>query len=117
MLQGDGAEERAGAIEREMTRVEQERSRITNVLREHGYYKFTQENVVDFTLDTFNKALLRDIDNPFESAINFIALQKKQKKPTLDINIVIRAENRDAYKRYVINRVSISHSFSGNGIP
>ena len=100
-----------GGTEFSMSLLEQERSRITNVLREHGYYKFTQENIVDFTLDTFNKELLRDIDNPFESAINFIALQKKQKKPTLDINIVIRAENRDAYKRYVINRVSIYPDF------
>jgi len=94
-----------------MSLLEQERSRIANVLRNHGYYKFTQENIVDFTLDTFNKALLRDVENPFESAINFIALQKNQKKPTLDINVVIRAENRDAYKRYAINRVSIYPDF------
>ncbi len=100
-----------GGNEFSMSQLEQERSRITNVLRDHGYYKFSQENIVDFTLDTFNKALLRDIDNPFEDAINFIALQKKQKKPTLDINIVIRAENRDAYKRYVINRVSVYPDF------
>jgi outer membrane protein insertion porin family len=95
-----------------MSLLEQERSRITNWLRDDGYYKFTTENVIDFTLDTFNKALLRgEGDNAFESAINFLALQKKEKKPTLDINVVVRTEVRDAYKRYVVNNITIYPDF------
>lgn len=96
-----------------MNLLQQERSRITNVLRDKGYYKFTQENIVDFSLDTFNKDLIKYIDNPFESAINFLALQKMQKKPTLDINIVIRDEVKDAYKQYKINNVTIYPDFQG----
>lgn len=97
-----------------MSMLENERSRITNVLREHGYYRFAQENIVDFSLDTFNKSLLRDAYNPFETAINFIALQKERKKPTLDITIFIRAnENTNAYKRYVINNINVYPDFVG----
>jgi outer membrane protein insertion porin family len=94
-----------------MSLLEQERSRIANVLRDRGYYKFTQENIIDFKLDTLNKDLLRDAENPFESAINFLALQKKQRKPTLDIRIFIRTETADAYKRYVIHNVTIYPDF------
>ncbi len=97
-----------------MSLLEQERSRITNVLREHGYYKFTQENIVDFQLDTFNKDLVRNIYNPFETAINFLASQKKIRNPTLDVKIVMRAENRrEVYRRYAINNVTVYPDFRG----
>lgn len=97
-----------------MALLEQERSRIANVLREHGYYRFTQENIVDFSLDTFNKDLVTDIYNPIETAINFLAAQKQFKKPTLDIRIVIRAENKEVtYKQYAINKITVYPDFTG----
>lgn len=86
---------------------ESERSRIAAVLRDQGYFKFSQENVL-FQLDTANKALLRGADNPFESAINFIAMQRKQRRPTTDIKVIISKEDEpDAYKRYVISKVEM----------
>ncbi|HQE11864.1 MAG TPA: BamA/TamA family outer membrane protein [Flavipsychrobacter sp.] len=95
-----------------MSLVEEERSRIANVLKENGYYFFTQENVVDVKLDTFNKALLKDEYSPFENIINTIALPKqKQKNPTLDITIYIRTDNPKAYKRYFVNRISVFPDF------
>lgn len=98
-----------------MSLLETERSRITNVLHEHGYYKFAQENILDFSLDTFNKSLLRDAYNPFETAINFIALQKKEKeKPTLDITITVREnDNPNAYKKYEVATITVYPDFVG----
>jgi outer membrane protein insertion porin family len=94
-----------------MSLLEEERSRITNLLRNLGYYKFNQENI-NFTIDTVNKAYFRDIDNPFESAINFIALQKKQKKPTLDVTITIRGDDVPRiYNRFVINKITVYPDF------
>jgi len=89
---------------------EQEKSRITNLLRDYGFYNFTSDNV-SFVLDTVNKQYFRDIENPFESAINFVAFQKNNKKPTLDINVVIRDNDGNAYKRYGIRRVRVMPDF------
>ncbi len=94
-----------------MTMTEEERSRIANLLRNNGYYRITQENV-HFEIDTVNKAFLRDVENPFESAINFIALQRSDKKPTLDIKLSVTLEDDpNAFRRYRIGKVQIFPDF------
>ncbi|MBL7718301.1 MAG: BamA/TamA family outer membrane protein [Flavipsychrobacter sp.] len=91
--------------------LDDERRRITNLLLDKGFYKFTNDNIA-FLIDTFNKEYLSDIDNPFESAINFVALQKEQKKPTLDVKIIIRpGEDPGAFKRYAVSRVTVYPDF------
>ncbi|MCW3120652.1 MAG: surface antigen [Flavipsychrobacter sp.] len=91
--------------------LEDERSRITSVMRNNGYYKFTQENVT-FTIDTFDKTLFRNIESPFESAINFIKLAKHKTTPTIDINTIIRlADDTAAYKQFTIASVNVYPDF------
>jgi len=93
--------------------LEEERSRITAVMKDYGFYKFSNDNVT-FLLDTLNKQYFKDIENPFESAINFIALQKREKKPTLDVKVILRAEeDPSAFYRYGINRVRVFPNFIG----
>ena len=94
-----------------MTLAEEERSRIANLLRNRGYYKFTQENI-HIVADTLNKSFLRDVENPFESAINFLALQRTERKPTVDVNIIIRKnEDSNAYRRYKIGKLRVYPDF------
>jgi outer membrane protein insertion porin family len=94
-----------------MTLAEEERSRIATVLRNNGYYKFSQENI-HVIVDTFNKAFLKDAANPFESAINFLALQRADRKPTIDVSIIIRkGEEPNAYRRYKIGKVRVYPDF------
>lgn len=94
-----------------MALAEEERSRITNVLRNNGYYKFTQDNI-HIVVDTFNKALLRDAGNPFESAINFLAAQQSERKPTVDVKIIVRRESEpNAYRRYKIGKLKVYPDF------
>ncbi len=94
-----------------MTMTEEERSRIANLLRNNGYYKITQENV-HFVIDTVNKAFLRDAANPFESAISFLALQRAEKKPTLDIRLSVTPEDDpNSFRRYRIGKVHIFPDF------
>ncbi len=86
---------------------DEERSRITGAVRNSGYYKFTQENVT-FKIDTFDKTLFKNIESPFEGAVNFISTPKKSKKPTLDIDVIIRlADDTTAYTKYTINSVHV----------
>jgi outer membrane protein insertion porin family len=90
--------------------LEAERVRITSMLRNKGFFKFSQENIT-FQIDTLDKSYFKDIENPFESAINFLTLQRQRKKPTLDITIVIRTEDPDAYRQYLIGKVFVFPDF------
>ena len=90
---------------------DEERTRIANYLRNRGYYKFTNTNV-RVVMDTVNKAFLRNAENPFESAINFLALQRNSKQPTVDLNIIVRrADEPMAYRRYKIGKVRVYPDF------
>ncbi|MEZ5015854.1 MAG: BamA/TamA family outer membrane protein [Flavipsychrobacter sp.] len=90
---------------------EQERNRIVTELRNQGYYHFSNDNV-SFQIDTLEKDYLKDADNPFESAINFIATQKENKKPTVDIQIQIdTGENKKSFSRYGISNVIVVPDF------
>jgi outer membrane protein insertion porin family len=93
---------------------DEERSRLTAVIRNNGYYRFSQENIT-FKIDTFDKALFRNAESPFESAINFITTTKSNRKPTLDIDVHIQlAEDTNAFKRYTIGKVTVYPDYVNN---
>ncbi len=97
-----------------MSMLEDERSRITTLIRDHGYYRFAQDNLT-FVLDTVNKAMFHDIDNPFSGAIDFFEIQQNKKQPTLDVNVIIRATDDSlVYTRYSINRITVFPDFMNN---
>lgn len=92
---------------------EKERARIVKLLRDYGYYSFSVENI-SFVLDTLKKDYMKDVESPFESAVNFISLQKDLQKPTLDISIVIKnSKDSTAFTRYAINNISVYPDFEG----
>ncbi|RYZ48774.1 MAG: hypothetical protein EOP49_17785, partial [Sphingobacteriales bacterium] len=93
-----------------MSLLEQERSRIANLVREFGYYRFSQENIVDFSIDTFSTAFMANPADPFESAAAF-EQEKAANQNKGDITIVIRKENPDAYSKFLINRVTVYPDF------
>ena len=87
--------------------LEDERSRIVSIVRNNGYYRFSQENVT-FKLDTFDKTFFKDAESPFESAVNFISSARANKKPTLDIEVIIRpADDPAVYTKYTIASVNV----------
>lgn len=87
--------------------LEEERSRLTTLVRNNGYYRFSQENV-SFRIDTIDKSSFKIAENPFENAINFIAQSKSNKKESIDIDVVIRpAEDSTVYTRYTLASVTV----------
>lgn len=84
-----------------------ERSRLTNIIRNYGYYRFSADNI-DFELDTLDKSYFRDLENPFESAINFITLKRQKKKPTLNVKVVIHpTDDSLEFNRYTFKNVIV----------
>ncbi len=92
--------------------VDEERSRLTTLIRNNGFYLFSQENL-RFELDTLDKQFLKDIENPLSNAINFINA-KSNKKPTLDIDVHIHATDDGDNIPFKIKHVTVFTDFDGN---
>lgn len=97
-----GAEFRYGLLD-------DERSRITALIRNQGYYRFTQENVNFLNdIDTVDKTLFKNVESPFEGAVNFTLSAKHKKKATVDIDVHIQlADDTSAFTRYNIASVHV----------
>ena len=89
--------------------LEDERSRITLLVRNSGYYRFTLENVNFIEgLDTVDKTIFKNAESPFENAVDFISKEKTNKNNTIDITLNIQlAEDSLAYTKYTINSVTV----------
>ncbi len=89
--------------------LDDERSRITSEVRNNGYYRFTQENVNFINgLDTVDKTLFKDVESPFEGAVNFISTGRAHKKPTMDITGFVQlADDSLAFKTFSIGKVTV----------
>ncbi len=92
--------------------LDEERSRITEVLKDYGYYRFSNA-MIHYELDTLNKEWLDDKGNPVEEAIGFLAGQKSKKRPSLNILLRIQADSEipDAFHRFGINRITVLADF------
>ncbi len=90
--------------------IEKERGRIVNLLRDKGYFFFTNENVT-FELDTLNKEQLKSKGSVIDNATDFITAKEKE-RPTLDVYVVIQnSEDGRSFKRYGINEVTVYPDF------
>ena len=92
--------------------LDDERSRLASAIRNNGYYLFSQENI-RFVIDTMDKTFLKDVENPLENAINFISSSKKIRKPTIDINIIIRSAEDTTNIPFSIKTVTVYPDYAG----
>lgn len=106
-----------GALYKQAT-LSGERERLTKLIRNAGYYKFSNR-YIEFELDTLNKALFRDMLNPFEHLANVFASFKNRERPKLDITIRVRnpEDSMAVHERYTINHIYVYPDFSIDGDP
>ncbi len=91
---------------------DEERSRLVKLVRNNGYYQFNQENI-RFEIDTLDKAFLKDVENPLENAINFIATTRSNKKPTNDVDVYIKTIEDSSNIPYRFGWVHVYPDYSG----
>ena len=91
------------------SQLDDERSRITSLMRNNGYYKFTQDNVNFLKgLDTMDKAVFKEVESPFEAAAHFMASTQKHKRHTIDITGYIQlSDDTMSFKRYTVASVTV----------
>ncbi len=110
----DGKSESALQKDHEYTiaSIDEERSRIVSLVRNAGYFHFTQDNIGTFSLDTFDKSLFKDATSAFEGVVNFINKTQSRKNPTVDVEVVIRkGEDSESFSRYTIGSVNVYPDF------
>ena len=110
----DGKKESALQKDNEYTiaSIDEERSRIVTMVRNAGYFHFTQDNIGTFSLDTFDKSLFRDATSAFEGVVNFINKSQSHKNPTVDVEIVIKkGEDSESFSRYTVGSVNVFPDF------
>lgn len=96
-----------------MSMLEEERIRLVGNLKEFGYYKFTQENIVDFNLDTLRIKSNRLKDSIIDLTKGLKSLFDEETQRVVNVKITIRRENQEAYKRFKIRSVKAFPDFRG----
>ena len=93
--------------------LDDERSRVTQLVRNNGYWKFSQENVNFMNgMDTVDKTVFKNVESPFENAVNFIQPAKRSYDHKIDIDGTIRlADDPDAYKKFTVASITIFPDF------
>ena len=93
--------------------IDEERSRIAELVRNNGYYNFTQENISFIDgVDTVDKTIFKDVESPFENAINFISPVKGTSDHKIDLTGRIRREDdTSAYTKFTVVSVTVFPDF------
>ncbi|WP_158266968.1 BamA/TamA family outer membrane protein [Chitinophaga niastensis] len=95
-----------------------ERERLTRVIKDAGYYKFTRD-AIEYSVDTLNKALFRNSLNPFEGFVNIFNENKGREKLTMDVEVRIKnpEDSTSNWQLYHISKIYAYPDFSLNGNP
>jgi outer membrane protein insertion porin family len=91
-------------------------TRLVELYRNHGYYKFTSEDI-KMRGDTTIAALTNISDDPFENIQLLAEANEKRNKPTIKLALVLNpAIDTQRIKKYYINNVYVYPDFTSADI-
>ena len=89
------------------TAIQQESGRLVNLYRNHGYYKFTADEI-RVTGDTSIEALTTVTENPFEQLQLLAEANEKRNKPTIRIGFQLNnSSDSTRLEKYFINDIYV----------
>lgn len=84
-----------------------ERARISNLIRNAGYFKFSSDNIY-FELDTLNRTHLPARGNIFDRTLKALSLKKENPLPALKVKAIIKAsEDSLAFKKFYFDKIVV----------
>jgi outer membrane protein assembly factor BamA len=87
--------------------ISREFDRLVELYRDHGYLRFTREELVGIW-DTLNVSLLQPTFDPFEQILLFEALRKKRENPTANLEIRLRpGYDVSRLKKYYVGHTTV----------
>jgi outer membrane protein assembly factor BamA len=94
-----------------------EQDRVTNVVRNAGYFKFSSDRV-QFVVDTINKAIFSNILDPFANIQNSINASAGSEQPKLNITVqILNPTDSTLYQRYFLRDIYVYPDYSAYSSP
>jgi len=92
-----------------------ERDRLTELIRNHGYYRFSNYFVV-FELDTINRSSFETSVDPFANIVNIYNAGRARERPILDITVEIPPEgDSTVFHQYTLDSIFVYPDFTIEG--
>ncbi|MGH2643712.1 MAG: hypothetical protein ACRDE2_07190, partial [Chitinophagaceae bacterium] len=90
-----------------MSELSQEQSRLTDVIRNSGYFKFPNDHI-QFVIDTINKAIFNNILDPFANIQNSIKVSEGSQHPKLNVTVqILNPTDSTDFQRYWIRNIYV----------
>ncbi len=96
--------------------ISDETNRLVNLFRNHGYYKFTTDEI-RVTGDTSIEALTTVSEDPFEQLRLLAEAAKKRDKPTIRLGFQLNnPAEKDSIKKYFVNNITIMPDYRAGDV-
>jgi outer membrane protein assembly factor BamA len=95
----------------------QEKARLTQVIRNEGYYKFSSDEVL-FVVDTINKSIFNNILDPFANIENTLDVSRGDENPKMTITVqILNPTDSTHFQRYTLRHIYVYPDYSAYATP
>jgi outer membrane protein assembly factor BamA len=95
----------------------QERARLTRVVRNQGYFRFSSDQVL-FVVDTINKSIFNNILDPFANIESSLQVSKGNEHPKMSITVeILTPADAGDFRRYALRNIYVYPDYSAYDTP